>query len=263
MESDRHFLNCLARFRQLVKEYAQLEKDFSSPIDDWSEDNPPVRLRIEINKLVVPVKVALRDVGLPFTATVLEHGRPVEIDLTTELVCLPTYEGFRGWDEVFDLLERAIGLYEFRIATGTSLHESTNNVDDEEWKLSQILDKALRPSFQAPPRDETHIQEVLKGILLAAGFEFLTSHTMPFGPTTVRPDFYFPSTGIALEVKYVRGRNTGRVVGEMSDDVIRYEGGGARRILFLVYDDGQISDVAEFVRPFAEHDNVRVQVVKH
>jgi hypothetical protein len=156
-----------------------------------------------------------------------------------------------------------IGLYELRINTGMPFHESATAAPSEEWRLIQVIERSLRPSFSDPPRDELHIQDVLKGVLLAARFEYLTAHTIPFGSTTVRPDFYIPSEAIALEVKYLRERPAGRIVGEMCDDVVRYRAGGVRRTIFVVYDNGRLSDVAEFLRPFGEFEDVRVLVIKH
>lgn len=265
MESDRYLLDCLLRFKELVKEYALLCKQSSAPpgSDDWSDDNPLIKLRVQLNKLALPVKMAFRDAGLPFRAPIYLHGREVDVDLSTELFYLPEYEGFQGWHTIFDILERAIGLYELRVDTGMPLHEAATSAPAEEWRLIQIIEKALRPSFRNPPQDESHLQEVLRGILLAADVEFVTEHTVLFGATSVRPDFYIPESRIALEVKYLREGNLGRVVGQMGDDVVRYRGEDVRRILFLVYDNGQISDHTKFVTPFADFEDVRILVIKH
>src|SRR5437773_6691301 len=86
MEYDRIRLGYVERFRELIKEYAQLG-DLGS--DSWSEDNPRIRVRKELNALARPVSDALAAVGVPFTLRLEQYGRAFDIDLTSELYQLP------------------------------------------------------------------------------------------------------------------------------------------------------------------------------
>ena len=62
MEYDNIRVGYVERFRELIKEYAQLERLYS---DDWSEDDPRIRLRKELNVMTLPVRDALAAVGGP------------------------------------------------------------------------------------------------------------------------------------------------------------------------------------------------------
>lgn len=260
---DQYYRLCLLKGRELIKRYAALGQRFNKPVDDWSEDNPPVKVRQEINRLAVPIKLALRNIGMTYTMSLIDRNKPLDLDLPTDLFFLEDYGGFTGWDLLFDKLERAIGVYEHRLQSGLAIHDSVTESDDYVLRLSAVLQKALRPAFRSAPNDELQIQDVIRGILLAAGFEYFTSHGIPFGPGAVRPDFYFPEARVALEVKYARSGNVRRLIAEMSDDVTRYNADTIQRVLFLVYGFGQVAKVAELIGAFAPFEEVRVAIVKH
>jgi hypothetical protein len=116
---------------------------------------------------VLPVKRALDDIGLPFTVRIHERGRQVDADLTTELIELPNYPGFQGWDAVFDLLERAIGLYQARIDRAVADQTAMRRTIAESIPVS---DEALRtrclPLLVSLNADSVESDEVEKGTKL-------------------------------------------------------------------------------------------------
>ena len=77
------------------------------------------------------------------------------------------------------------------------------------------------------------------------------------------PDFVFRQFSTELEVKLIKDRsNVSRIVDEINADVIAYSK-GYEHVIFVVYDNEEISDVDEFKRDIESSGNSKVLVIKN
>ena len=139
---------------------------------------------------------------------------------------------------------------------------------NELTNLREFLSTCLRPAMLAgSPSMEKDVQDTLERLLIGRGmqkgidYDRESGRVKHAGKESV-PDFIFPSLSAALEVKLVKDRRSvPRVIEQMSADLVSYKT-KYQHLLFLVYDDGGISDIGEFCRGFERDVGTSVIVVK-
>ena len=135
--------------------------------------------------------------------------------------------------------------------------------------LEDFLLSKLRPAMlTGRPETEKEVQNTIEQILIGRGmqkgvdYDRETGRVKHSGKESV-PDFVFRPLSVALEVKLIKDKaNIAKVVDEINADVVAY-GKGYERLIFLVYDNGEIRDVDEFKRDIESSGNTRVLVVKN
>lgn len=221
------------------------------------------RLRSELNRIVVAVRFAVRDAGVPTEITVqappmiggrITHGLDVFDNLFADLYGEPAFV------HAIERAERAIGVYEnLRDETGLVRLESPESID-----ILAAVERALRPSFDEPPENEKEVQANVETILRSIGVEFhREKERAAVGPTSFIPDFTFPGMDLALEVKLANERHSeSQIQHELAEDVAAFRTKW-KHLIVVVYDCGVIRDPEGLRRANEQHFGVKVLVVKH
>ena len=161
--------------------------------------------------------------------------------------------------EVPDHIDRAIGAYEAML--DGNLEINSRQVID----IENAIERALRPCFRSSaPENEKVVQDAVETILRTLGVEFLREkESVTTGAKSSTPDFTIESEELAIEVKYSRdSRKIAILQEEMNADVAAYRVKW-RRVLFIVYDNGLITDPHAFKLDNIRLFGVSVVVVKH
>jgi hypothetical protein len=160
-----------------------------------------------------------------------------------------------------DSVERAIGAY-------THIHDETGLLTADEadvFDLKGVIERSLRVAFPyGPPPNEQAVQDQVAVILSGQGVEYTRERDVAAGAVkSFKPDFVVEEMDLAIDVKYPRPtRLLPKIEEEMAADVTGYQTRW-KRVLFIVYDDGQIVDVEGFRRAHVRLAGVDIIVVKH
>lgn len=131
-------------------------------------------------------------------------------------------------------------------------------------RVYDLLNEQLRPSFRAgPPTREREVADQVETILKSAGLAVDRERgRLTYSLKEYVPDFLLPETSTVIEIKY-SGRQDApkRLIAEINDDKAAYLT-HYPRVLFVVYDNGFISDIDQFLLGI-EEVGVSVLVVKH
>ena len=135
--------------------------------------------------------------------------------------------------------------------------------------LEDFLQSKLRPAMlTGRPESEKDVQNTIEQILIGRGmqkgvdYDRETGRVKHSGKESI-PDFVFRPLSTALEVKLIKERpNVGRIVDEINADILAYKK-GYEHVVFVVYDNGMISDVDEFRRDIESVGSARVLVIKN
>ncbi len=135
--------------------------------------------------------------------------------------------------------------------------------------LEDFLSSKLRPAMlTGRPESEREVQNTVEQILIGRGmqrgvdYDRETGRVKRSGKESI-PDFVFRPFSTALEVKLIKDRsNVSRIIDEINADVIAYSK-GYEHVIFVVYDNGEISDVDEFKRDIESSGNSKVLVIKN
>ena len=127
----------------------------------------------------------------------------------------------------------------------------------------------LRPAMlSGNPEAEKEVQNTIEKMLIGRGmqkgvdYDRETGRIKHSGKESI-PDFVFRPLSTALEVKLIKEKsNVARIVDEINADVLAYKK-GYEHVVFVVYDNGTISDVDEFKHDIEISGNTRVLVVKN
>lgn len=160
-----------------------------------------------------------------------------------------------------DCIEQAIGVYQHILDDSGLVRLPTTQAID----IEAAIERALRPSFRSgAPNKEADVQDALEVILKSLGVQFERDREVaPVGAKSFKPDFVVPSDELAIEAKFTRpGRPLARLQEEIAADVAAYKSKW-KRILFVVYDCGQISDPYAFRKSNMTTFGVSMIVVKH
>lgn len=135
-------------------------------------------------------------------------------------------------------------------------------------EIQDLLAANLRRVIFDKPANEIAVQNAIETLFIGRGFQRSVNYERESGKFRFSgkefiPDFVFPAWDLALEVKLVREKaHISKCVEEMSADAAAYRSNYGR-VLFCVYDLGEIRDVAEFASGLESKDGIRVIVVKH
>ena len=141
-------------------------------------------------------------------------------------------------------------------------------VDDEILSLRDFFQSRLRSAIFAIPESEKEVQDVIEHLFIGRGMQKGKDYDREAGRVRhsskeVIPDFALLKLSCALEVKLIKQTSRlGNVVDEMSADILSYTN-VYKRVLFLIYDLGQIRDEVEFRRDLENRSNVTIVIVKH
>ena len=135
--------------------------------------------------------------------------------------------------------------------------------------LEDFLSSKLRPAMlSGKPETEKEVQNTVEKILIGRGmqkgvdYDRETGRVKHSGKESI-PDFVFRPLSTAVEVKLIKEKsNIARIVDEINADVLAYTK-VYEHVVFVVYDNGTISDVEEFKRDIEISGNTRVLVVKN
>jgi hypothetical protein len=131
--------------------------------------------------------------------------------------------------------------------------------------IEAAIERALRPTFHSnPPSSEREVQDAVETILNALGIIFVREKEVaPVGPRAFHPDFTVPDIELAIEVKLATVTHSASAIQEeIAADISAYRTKW-RHLLFVIYDNGVITDPYQMRRENMQHFGVNVVIVKH
>lgn len=141
-------------------------------------------------------------------------------------------------------------------------------VDDEIQVLRDFFQSRLRSAIFEIPENEKEVQDAIERLLIGRGMQKGEDYDRESGRVRhsskeVIPDFTIRKLSCALEVKLTKQTSRlGNIVDEISADILSYTK-VYTRVLFLIYDLGQIRDEVEFRHDLENHSQVTIVIVKH
>ena len=147
------------------------------------------------------------------------------------------------------------------------LEGSVDFIDDEFDNLENFLKSRLRSVVFSKPEKEIEIQNSVESLLLGRGLSRGTDYDretgkFQFSGREYIPDFVIQKMNLCIEVKLLREGRRSRIIEEISADITAYQK-QYQRILFIVYDLGEIQNEVEFKRDIEAVNGVKVVIVKH
>jgi hypothetical protein len=222
-------------------------------------------LKSFLNRNLIAVQQAVIDAGTFHPITL---SPPAAIGGVVARNIDPFTMIFQDWygtdpqiDLVADMVEQAIGVYE-------SLEKSDGLVrirQREAIDIEAAIERALRPTFfSSPPSSEREVQNAVETILNALGIVFVREkEAAPVGPRAFHPDFTVRDIELAIEVKLASPtHNASAIQEEIAADISAYRTKW-RHLLFIIYDNGVITDPYQMRRANMQHFGISVVIVKH
>ena len=125
----------------------------------------------------------------------------------------------------------------------------------------------MRSVVFSKPEKEIEIQNSVESLLLGRGLSRGTDYDretgkFQFSGREYIPDFVIQKMNLCIEVKLLREGRRSRIIEEISADITAYQK-QYQRILFIVYDLGEIQNEVEFKRDIEAVNGVKVVIVKH
>lgn len=160
-----------------------------------------------------------------------------------------------------DAVRQALGWYE-GVASGAPVVAPSSPAS---FDIEGAIVRALRPAFQSgPPSREKEVQDAVEVILRSIAVEYTREkESAPVGARGFVPDFVVPTDDLALEVKLATEKHpVGRVQEEIAADVSAYSTKW-KRLLFIVYDLGVITDPDRMREDNMRKFGVTVLIIKH
>ena len=169
------------------------------------------------------------------------------------------------------LLESTIRF--FGIGADTIAEDSDQNNDPRIFEIDKLcnqIEKGFRKQFienEGDPEDEIIVQNRLQNFLDAKEYQKGTDYDREAGGVNFsgkgfRPDFIFDELRLAIEVKYIKDKQSKQTcIEKMSGDMRPYLK-KYHNIVFVVYDLGFVSDIEEFKRDFENNEGVKVILIK-
>ncbi|WP_437934519.1 hypothetical protein [Sorangium sp. So ce341] len=252
---------------ELISRRIKLLQEFRNVLISWfngSDKNEKARLRSHINLNLVAVKQAIREAGVAKRMTmgpppalggaILRNVDPLDM-------LFQEYYGMSIVPDVVDMLEEAVGVYE-NLRSDSGLVRLASVAETVE--IESAIERALRPSFRAPPEKERDVQDAIEVILAAIGVKFTRDQdTAPVGARAFKPDFVVPAEDLAIEVKLTGPKlSESDAQEQLSADIAAYRTRW-KRLLAVIYDCGAVRDPARMRSENMTHFGVRVLIVKH
>ena len=243
-----------------------LLEDFLEKLRLWGDPygSDQDLLKSFLNRNLIAVQQAVIDAGTFHTMTL---SPPAAVGGIVAQNVDPFTMIFQNWygttlnNHVADMIEQAIGVYE-------SLEKSDGLVrirHKEAIDIEAAIERALRPTFfSSPPSSERDVQNAVETILNALGIVFVREkEAAPVGPRAFHPDFTVQDIELAIEVKLASLTHSASTIQEeIAADISAYRTKW-RHLLFIVYDNGVITDPYQMRRANMQHFGVSVVIVKH
>ncbi len=139
--------------------------------------------------------------------------------------------------------------------------------DSEIDNLYDFFHSKIRSAIFTAPSREQEVQDAVELLLIGRGFEKgvdydRESGKLEFSGKEYIPDFVIKKFDLCIEIKLIRTGKKSSIIGEINSDIPAYSK-VYNRILFIVYDLGNIRDEVEFRRDIENSGNVKVIVIKH
>lgn len=140
--------------------------------------------------------------------------------------------------------------------------------DDESESLANFIQAKLRAAMLREPEKEVDVQDCVEQLFIGRGLARGIDYDRETGRVRVSakevvPDFILPRLGLALEVKLLRPSDRlGPVIDQINADIQSYSKQYSR-LLFVIYDRGNIRDESQFKQGLEAKGRVAVVVVKH
>ena len=159
------------------------------------------------------------------------------------------------------------------IGADTIAEDSDQNNDPRIFEIDKLcnqIEKGFRKQFienEGDPEDEIIVQNRLQNFLDAKEYQKGTDYDREAGGVNFsgkgfRPDFIFDELRLAIEVKYIKDKQSKQTcIEKMSGDMRPYLK-KYHNIVFVVYDLGFVSDIEEFKRDFENNEGVKVILIK-
>lgn len=148
------------------------------------------------------------------------------------------------------------------------LESETSFVDENYDNLASFIECNLRKVIHAKPSKEKEVQDAVENLFIGKGMDKgvdydRESGKFEFSGKEYIPDFIVKNNDICIEVKLVKEGKQSRIIDEINADITAYST-RYERLLFIVYDLGDIRDVDEFKKDIeAAKENIKVLIIKH
>lgn len=148
-----------------------------------------------------------------------------------------------------------------------ALEGSLEFADDEFDNLSLFLKSKLRSVMFQKPEKEKDVQNGIESLFLGKNWERgndydRESGKFEFSGKEYIPDFVISKYDTCIEVKLVKEGRKSHIIEEICADITAYRKNYSR-VLFVVYDIGEIQNEEEFISDINKQDGVKIIVVKH
>jgi hypothetical protein len=130
-------------------------------------------------------------------------------------------------------------------------------------QVVHLAEAKLRQIIREPPAREKIVQDKFEDLLVANSINYAReAENVPYSSKTYIPDFTIDRADLAIEIKLCnRDGREKEIIAEINDDIVAYRQRWGN-LFFVIYDVGQIRDIARFTSSF-ESEAVLVRVVKH
>ncbi len=133
--------------------------------------------------------------------------------------------------------------------------------------IYEAITTYLRAIIFQKPDNEKQVQNEIEKILIIKGLKKGIDYERESGKFTFSgreyiPDFIVPKLNLCIEVKLLREGKKSKTIEEINADITAYSK-NYERLLFVVYDLGDIRDKAEFISDIENAgDNIKVLIIK-
>lgn len=172
--------------------------------------------------------------------------------------------GDMTWPQEKNMLEQ-VGLYTKMLIA--ALEGSLDFANDEFDNLSLFLKSKLRSVMFEKPEKEKDVQNGIESLFLGKNWEKgndydRESGKFEFSGKEYIPDFVILKYDMCIEVKLVKEGRKSHIIEEICADITAYRKNYSR-VLFVVYDIGEIQNEEEFISDISKQEGVKIIVVKH
>ena len=248
----------------LVDARIALLTEYRTSLGRWFHGEHGEATRAYLNRNLIAVRQAVIDAGAARRMTIsppMAVGGLVAQAIDPFENLFISFWGMSVIPAALDSIDQALGVYEhIQKETGLVRLQPREAID-----IESAIERALRPAFRhGPPVKEAGVQDAVEDILIALGVDSVRDkEVVQVGAKAFKPDFTVPDLELAIEVKLASPTHPpARIQEELSADTSAYLTRW-RRVLFVIYDLGVITDPVRFRRENQRKLGVSVLVVKH
>lgn len=252
--------------KELINSRINLLQTFLGALDNLNTGfEPGEAAKSYINRNLVAVRQAVVDAGCFSRITLgapAAVGGSISRDLDPFEMIFVDWYGESLVPRVREVVERTLGVYE-HLRDETGLVQLP--IDAEGIDIESAIRRALRPVFdKREPESERVVQDAVATILRSIGIDFSREQeTAPVGPRAFRPDIVMDKLNLAIEIKLAKqSHSASKIQEEVAADVAAYKTKW-KRILFVIYDCGAITDPDRLQKENMKLFGVTILLVKH